>query len=163
LDAARALGAAIPLVWDGFFYTVIISEFNAEYKKPWWIPFSLRCIVVSDPIAELAALAAPVANLIGNDVASAVSFGGQAGISLGGLSAAGIAGFAVAQTSITAGISNGGTALNTSVNALSNAPDSTTGVAAVNQMAATSSQLAALTCVSGYVNRAAANITNGLP
>lgn len=163
LDAARALGAAIPLVWDGFFYIVIIANFAAEYKKPWWIPFSLRCVVVSDPIAELAAFAAPIANLIGNDLFSATALGGQAGISLGSLSAGSIAGFAAVQTSITSSVSNTGAALTANSNAISIAPDAETGVAALNQMAMQSSQLAGLTCASGYVNRAAANLTNELP
>jgi hypothetical protein len=54
LDAARALGTALPLVWDSFFYTVIISSFKAEYRKSNLIPFSIICVVVSDPVALLA-------------------------------------------------------------------------------------------------------------
>ena len=162
LDAARALGAAIPLVWDCFFYSVIIAEFIAEYRKPWWIPFVLRCVVVGDPVAQLAALVAPFAELVGNDLTSAISFGGQAGISLNGLSGASVGGFAAAQTSIESGIRSGGIALTNNSAAINVAPDATTGVTSLNQLTATSSQLAALTAANGYINRAASNSANEL-
>ena len=87
LDAARALGASIPLVWDSFFYTVVIEGFTAEYRKTNLIPFSITCVVVNDPLASLAALTAPIANLIGNDLSVASALSGQAGFSLAGLSA----------------------------------------------------------------------------
>jgi hypothetical protein len=162
LDAARALGVAVPLIWDGFFYIVFIAEFAVEYRKPWWIPFSLRCVVVSDPVAELAALAAPLVNIISDDLFSATSLSGQAGVSIGGVNAASMAGFAVLQTSLSSGVNNTGTELTTNSQAIVVAPDAETGVAVLNRMAMQSGQLAGLTCASGYVNRAAVNLANEL-
>jgi hypothetical protein len=162
LDTARALGASLPLVWDRFFYTVIIEGFKAEYRKSDFIPFSITCIVVSDPLASLAALVAPVANLVGNDITLANALSGQAGLSLSGLSATSLAGFSTVQSALSAAIGVGGTALGTATSALNGATDASSGVAAINQLSGTSSQLAGLTGISGYVNRAATNLVNEL-
>ncbi len=162
LDAARALGAAIPLIWDSFFYTVVLAEFAAEYSKPWWIPFAVRCVVVNDPIAEIASVAAPVANLISNDILTATSLGPLAGLSLGGLAFPSAAGFAAAQAQITSDITSAGLSLGSNTSALNEAPDATTGIDTMNELVANVGQLAALSSLRGYVNRAAANFTDEL-
>jgi hypothetical protein len=162
LDAARALGATLPLVWDGFFYTVIIESFTAEYRKPNLIPFTITCVVVSDPLADIAALAAPVANLISGDVSAAVALSGQAGLSLDKLSAAGLAGVSVTQSAIAAAIGTQGTSLQAAAGALNAAGDPGSGIAAVNALGAAASPLAALSSLSGYVNRAAGNLAGEL-
>jgi uncharacterized protein YciI len=160
LDAARALGAALPLVWDGFFYTVIIEGFTAEYRKANLIPFSITCVVVSDPLASLAALAAPVANLVGNDLSAAEALSGQAGISLSGLSATSLAGFSTVQGLLGAAVGTSGVGLLSGTATLNGASDAQTGVAAINTLTGNSGQLAALTNMSGYVNRAATNLAS---
>jgi hypothetical protein len=157
LDTARALGAPLPLIWDGFFYTVIIRGFSAEYKKSNLIPFSITCLVVSDPLASLAMLSEPVTNLISSDLNAASALSGQAGLSLDGLSSTSLAGFSSAQNLVSNDISAGGSALSSTVSALNGAMDAVSGVAAVNQLSETSSQLAALTGMTGYINRAAVN------
>jgi len=162
LDAACALGAAIPLVWDGFYYSVVIAEFAAVYTKPWWIPFALRCAVVVDPAATLAALVAPAASLISADLAAAGALAGLSGLPAGILGSTTATGLAAAQTQITAGIASTGGALENNVTALNTAPDAVTGIAAVNQMAANAAQLAGLAGMSGYVSRAATNLANEL-
>ena len=162
LDAACALGATIPLVWDGFYYAVVIAEFAAAYTKPWWIPFAVRCAVVVDPVAALATLAAPATSLISADLASAGALVGLSGLAAGVLGSETATGLAAAQTQIAAGISGTGGALNGNVAALNSAPDAVTGIAAVNQMTANSAQLAGLTAMSGYVSRAAANLASEL-
>ncbi len=162
LDAARALGVAIPLVWESFFYTVLIKEFTAVYTKPWWIPFTLRCVVVSDPLAQVAALAAPVAALISNDVAAAAAYGVQAGLSLVGLEPASLAGFSSTQIAVNAGIASSGSNLAASSGNLGGAGDAYSGIAALNGSVAASGQLAALAGLKGYVNRAATNFANQL-
>lgn len=108
LDAARALGASLPLAWDGFFYTVIIEEFSAEYRKTNLIPFSVSCVVVSDPLATLAEMTSPVTNLIGNDLSLAGAFSGQAGVSLEGVGATSIAGVSLLQGALSTAIGVGG-------------------------------------------------------
>jgi hypothetical protein len=162
LDAARALGSALPLVWDGFFYTVIIEEFSAEYRKANLIPFGVSCVVVSDPLASLAAMVAPVANLIGNDLSLASALSGQAGVSLEGLSATSLAGFSVVQGALNTAMGGGGMMLNTAVSALNNAADASSGVAALGQLSGVSSQLAALSGMRSYVGRAASNLAGEL-
>jgi hypothetical protein len=153
LDAMRASGEVVSLTWDSYFYTVIIAQFVADYEKPWWIPFALRCVVVADPAAEIANIVATTESLISADIAAAVLLAPQAGI--GAISAAGLA---ATQTSIAGGISASGIALGTSGATLAAAPDAPTGIAAVGQAVQTSGQLAALAGMSGYVNRAAANV-----
>ena len=162
LDAARALGASIPLVWDRFFYTVIIEGFTAEYRKTNLIPFSISCVVVNDPVASLATLAAPIANLIGNDLSVASALSGQAGFSLAGLSATSVAGFTSVQGMLSAAIGSGGWALGAGASALNGAADAQAGVVAMNAIGGASSQLAAVSAMGGYVNRAASNLMSEL-
>jgi uncharacterized protein YciI len=156
LDAARATGAAVPLVWDGFFYTVVIAEFAAEYAKPWWIPFALRCAAV------LATVVAPVASLISSDISAAGGLVSLATLPAGVLGDTSAAGLAAAQAQIATGISNTGGALSGNARALNTASDPTSGVAALNAASANSAQLAGLTRLSGYVSRAAVNLENDL-
>jgi uncharacterized protein YciI len=162
LDAARATGAAVPLVWDGFFYTVVIAEFAAEYAKPWWIPFALRCAVVLDSAAVLATVVAPVASLISSDISAAGGLVSLATLPAGVLGDTSAAGLAAAQAQIATGISNTGGALSGNARALNTASDPTSGVAALNAASANSAQLAGLTRLSGYVSRAAVNLENEL-
>jgi uncharacterized protein YciI len=162
LDAARALGASVPLVWDSFFYTVIIEGFTAEYHKTNLIPFSITCVVVNDPLASLAALTAPIATLIGNDLSVAGALSGQADFSLAGLSATSVAGFAAVQGMLSTAIGTAGSALGSGTSALNGAADAQAGVAAINTIGGASSQLAALGAMSGYVNRAASNLISEL-
>jgi hypothetical protein len=160
LDAARALGTELPLVWDSFFYTVVIAQFAVEYRKPTWIPFAIRCAVITDPVAALASLAAPVANLISQDLFSAVSLAPSAGLSLAGLSGASAAGFASAQAEIDANIATSGTSLGAAAATFSGAPDASTGVSAMGQLVTNSGTLAALAGLRGYVERAASNLSD---
>jgi hypothetical protein len=162
LDAARALGAALPLVWDGFYYSVILQEFSAEYRKPNLIPFAITCVVVSDPVAALAAAAAPVANLVARDLGIATALSGQAGLSLGGISATSLAGYSAVQTALTAAIGAQGAALSGAAAAVNDASDAGAGAAAVNQLSSISGQLAGLSAMGGYVNRAAMNSAEAL-
>jgi hypothetical protein len=162
LDAARAIGATLPLVWDRFFYSVVISEFTAEYRKPALIPFTIHCVIVTEPVAALAVLAAPLASLIGNDLTAASALSDQAGVSLSGLSAASLVGFPAAQAAIAAGLGSTGAALNAGTVAVNGAGDAGAGVAGVGQLVTVSGQLAALGGMSGYVGRAAVNTAEAL-
>ena len=158
LDAARALGAQLPLVWGGFYYIVVIEGFTAEYRKSTLIPFSINCLVVTDPLAAAANLVAPLANLVGGDLAAALALSGQAGTSMQGISATSLAGFAAVQGVLTAGINSMGLSMNASSSALNGAATPDVGIAAVGQLRAVSGQLAGATAMQGYVNRAAVNL-----
>ena len=48
LDALRISGASLPLSWAEQYFIVIISEADFDYRKPWWIPYRLRCVVQSN-------------------------------------------------------------------------------------------------------------------
>jgi hypothetical protein len=133
---------------------VVLVEFAAEYTKPWWIPFAVRCVVATDHVAALAAVVAPVADLIGNDIAAAASLSLQAGVSLAGLSG-GNAGYAAAQGAVRTAIANAGASLNTGAAGLTAAVTAPDGVMAMQNIVGSSSQLAALAGMNSYVNRAA--------
>lgn len=64
LDRLRRAGQALPLGWDGWRFTVIISDFTADSAKPWWVPYWISCTVLAEgdlaPI-ELLPLAASLA------------------------------------------------------------------------------------------------------
>jgi uncharacterized protein YciI len=162
LDAARAEGAEIPLVWDGFYYTVIIAEFAAEYNKPWWIPFAIRCAVVVDPATAFDSLLAPVSSLISGDIYAASALLSLAGLPAGALGRATAAGLAAVQADIAGGLSSMGNLLGGNVAALNAAPDALTGIGALNHISANTGALAGLSGVSGYVNRAATNLADEL-
>ncbi|WP_297490627.1 hypothetical protein [Acidocella sp.] len=158
LDAARALGAQLPLVWGGFFYIVVIEKFTAEYRKPGLIPFAIDCVVVSDPVAAVAALAAPLANMVGGDLTAAEALSGQAGISLQGVVATSLSGFAAVQQALVGGIGAMGTSLVGAASILGGAVMADAGIGAVSQLSAVSGQLAGAAVMRGYVNRAAINL-----
>jgi hypothetical protein len=158
LDAARALGAALPLVWGGFYYLVVIERFAAEYRKPTLIPFSIVCVVVSDPLAAAVNLVAPVANLVAGDLAAAVALSGQAGISLQGVSATSLSGLAAIQSQLGSSINVAGGLLSSGVAALNGAATPDAGVASLGQLGVVSGQLAGMTAMQGYVSRAVTNL-----
>ena len=53
LDTLRVAGATLPLAWDAFTYSVVIENFEADYRSPWWIPYRLTCSVLRDEAAAL--------------------------------------------------------------------------------------------------------------
>lgn len=162
LDAARALGTTLPLVWDSFFYTVIIANFKAEYRKSTLIPFSINCVVVNDPIASVAIAAESVATLVANDLAAAAGMSGQAGVSVAGLSTTSLVGYSAVQNELSSLTSSDGLTLISAVSVMDNANDTNVGIAAFGQIESTSAQLAAATNMTGYVNRAAVNVASEL-
>lgn len=67
LDRLRREGLPLPLAWDGWRFTVVITEFEADSANPWWVPYRISCTVVSegDPVvAELPPLAATLAEAV---------------------------------------------------------------------------------------------------
>ena len=64
LDRLRRAGLALPLAWDGWRFTVIISDFEADSANPWWMPYRISCTVLSEGdliVAELLPVAATLA------------------------------------------------------------------------------------------------------
>ena len=163
LDTARALGAQLPLVWQGFYYLVVIAGFAAEYRKPNLIPFSITCVVVTDPLAAAANAVAPLANLVSGDLAAAAALSGQAGISAAALSAASLAALGVTQAAIATAMTASGAVLDGAVASLGSAMTPVMGMKALGQIGSSTGQLAALSGMSGYVNRAVTNLGLELP
>jgi len=162
LDAATALGIQIPLYWNSFFYTVVIQTFEFDYQKPWWIPFSLRCAVVLDPAAVAAGVVNSVANLVAADVSSALSLAPQGGLSLGLAGTPSLAGLTNAQNtaSVALGTADANLALQTA--SLDTVTDPAMAGSIVTGLVAATGQVAAITCVSGYLQRASMNMANEL-
>jgi hypothetical protein len=51
LTLLRDSGSEVDLTWDDFYFTVILTQFNASYERPSWIPYRLSCTVVRDETA----------------------------------------------------------------------------------------------------------------
>jgi hypothetical protein len=162
LEGATALGAQMPMLWDSFFYTVIIETFKAVYEKPWWIPFSLVCQIVFDPVAAVAAAVSSVTDLIAGDVASAVALAPQAGLSLGLAGAPGATALGAAQGVVAGAMTASDAALTAGAAMFNGAADAASGAAGLARVVGVSGQIAAVAGVGSYVNRAAANTANEL-
>jgi hypothetical protein len=72
LNSVRLSGKTIWLVWHSFRYPILIKHLTASYENPWWIPYSIRCVVarqsgVSDTLARTAATP------IESDIATAIT------------------------------------------------------------------------------------------
>lgn len=48
LGMAQA-GIAVPLMWDGLYYTVLIDKFHPDFEKHFEIPYEITLTVVNDP------------------------------------------------------------------------------------------------------------------
>lgn len=57
LDALRKAGTQVTLTWSTFQYSVILSDFSADFETRNWIPYRAACTVVEDdtPTAESSA------------------------------------------------------------------------------------------------------------
>jgi hypothetical protein len=49
LDTLRTLATPLDLSWESFNYSVIIENFQADFRNAWWIPYRLECAVLSNP------------------------------------------------------------------------------------------------------------------
>jgi hypothetical protein len=163
LDAERASGTAMKLVWGDYFYIVVVAEFAADYRQSNLIPFAVSCVVVESPAMMGAALETTVANLVTADLLAAMGLSGQAGISAAGLGTAALAPYAVTQALLGSAITAGGQTLMARAAGFNGASDAYAGVAALGGIVGASARLAAQTAMGGYVARAAVNVADILP
>lgn len=174
LDELRVAGQPLPLTWDVFYYSVIISRFAADYRNGWWIPFKLSCTVLRDEAAALIEAIASLAESAISDIATAAGFALQGGFDLSGAQTAlaapsattlGTAAYAQAQASLASATSslaaNGALAETQLVAqpAVSGIPADAL-VANFSQVTNAAGQLAAVTLAKAYVGRAAVEIAN---
>ena len=73
LDSIRIAGRPVTLAWGGFRYTVVVSEFKAEYRQSYEIPYSISCVVVTNPAR---ATVSGIADLLGIDLNKALGLTG---------------------------------------------------------------------------------------
>jgi hypothetical protein len=152
LDTLRVAGQTLLLAWDAFLYSVIIENFQADYRSPWWIPYRLSCSVLQDEAANAVTAALSLAPTITGDLTAAGVYATAATVSvaIAGATTAGTA----AYTAATAALSSTAASLNTRVAAAEpaiQAPDVPSAVAACGL-------LAQLTAAQAYVARASRNL-----
>ena len=174
IDELRGQGLPLPLIWDAFFYTVVIREFTADYECGWWIPYRIACTVLRDEAAAAVDTVASLAGAVLGDVGAAVAAAAPAGIDLSALPAAlsvtgstvaGTAAYGTAYAAINTGQASIATATaNTEPTlpqtALFGAGTPSDAIAGTNAAVTASGQLAALSTANTYLGRAAANMAN---
>jgi hypothetical protein len=174
LDELRASGMPLPLTWDVFFYTVMLSEFRAEYRNSWWIPYRITCTVLSDeasaliqPLVSLATAAlADIANAAGDALTAGIDLSPvQTALGARGATVRGTAGYSAAQASLGSAQSSMDASIgaaDTSLAGVDLTNVSSADVGAARLLSATDivGQLGAMTSARSYVSRAALNLTN---
>lgn len=176
LDLARVTGIMLPLTWDVFFYTVVISTFAADYSKGWWIPYKIACTVVRDEASVVVPILPTLAGSVNGDLAAAAA--AAPGLNLNGAmtalaqpnaTARGTANYAAALTSLQtaqSGAQSQIAANNTQLGALAAQPTPTgpyaasQGAGAITQAVGLAGSLASLTTAEGYIGRALVNLGN---
>jgi hypothetical protein len=174
LDQMRALGTLLPLTWDVFFYTVVISQFQADYAMNNWIPYKITCTVLRDEASALIEAALSLGATVLSDVGTAIGQAASGGIDLSSLqvtvsdptsmvrdtSAYGLAqsGLAGAQASLANAMAGPDTALSTSLVTLPGTAAS--GVASLTGSVGAAQQVSQLTVAQAYIGRAATNLAN---
>ena len=154
LDALRFTGATLPLAWDAFIYTVIVENFEADYRSPWWIPYRLSCTVLRDEAASLTAAVVAFAPAISSDLLAAGSLAATATAitSAPGATTIGTAANAAAQTSLTTTLASIDSQITTATANL-NSTSLSANVAAAGL-------LAQLSAARAYTARAARNLSS---
>ena len=73
LDFMRADGGVLALTWSSFYYSVIIARFDADQRRPNWIPYKISCCVVRDESAAIFLAPVSLAASVAQDLAIAAS------------------------------------------------------------------------------------------
>ena len=152
LDTLRIAGAALPLAWDAFLYTVVVENFDADYRSPWWIPYRLSCTVLRDEAAAIVTAASSLAPALTIDLlaAGSVATAASAAVAAPGATTAGTAAYAAAQSSLAASLSSIDSQVTAATPSLQS-PD-------LPAAAAAAGMLARLTAARAYTARAARNL-----
>jgi hypothetical protein len=74
LDAMRMSGQAVILAWDEFVYTVIIDNLTLSFRNSWWIPYKIKCLVVTGLGAPVVTDVASALSLVSADLVAAGAF-----------------------------------------------------------------------------------------
>jgi hypothetical protein len=174
LDEMRVSGIALPLTWDVLFYTVLISEFRADYCSGWWIPYRIVCTVLQDEASALFQSVVSLATAVLSDIGVAAGFASDAGVDLSPLQAAltvpsattrGTSAYTAAQASVIGAQSAIGIAAAAADASLSgvdvaNAGSAQAGVAGLLTATDATGALCSLISAGAYVSRTATNLAN---
>ena len=174
LDQLRVAGAPLPVTWDVFYYTAVLTRFEADYRSAWWIPFRIACTVVHDEAAALLDVAFSLADSTASDVSAAISWmagpdlglaAAQSALSAPSATVRGTSDYAGAQGNLTAAqsafsqtISATGIALNSA--AFGSASSASDGIVGLGTAVSSAQQLGALVIAGGYLGRAISNLAN---
>lgn len=174
LDELRAAGVPLPITWDVFYYTVILTKFEADYRSGWWIPFRIECTVVRDEAAGVIDSVASLAQSAIGDVLGAATWSSGAVPGLGSLqnalaapdaSTLGSADYVATQASLLSAQNAlkqaiGVAEATVTSSTLSSATSAPAGVAALGTVTGAAQQLGGLAIAQGYLGRAATNLAN---
>lgn len=162
IDVMRAGGRPWPLTWSSFFYSVVIKNFDVDYRKENWLPYRLTCTVVRDEVEAIIETVLSTAETVLADLASANSIG--AGIDLNSAMTAiaetGAATYGtVANLNARSSLAGANSAIDNGISdqqAVLTSTSMNTAEEVVNGTNA-AGQLASLTSAQGYVRRAQVN------
>ena len=154
LDAIRSAGLALPLSWDVYSATVIVSALKIEFHNSWWIPYQIACTVLTtDPFLNEDVSGAGILAGVLADLGQASSIP-DAGLALSAVRAAGQA---------VAGSQPYATALNAlrsaRVTVTTSIANAEAGMAAtdITSLVSAAGSLATYTAASGFLGRATYN------
>lgn len=174
LDELRTSGGPLPFTWDVFYFTVLLTKFEADYRNGWWIPFRVECTVLRDGATGTVDAVASLAQSAVSDVLGATIWSNGAVPGLDSLQNAvlapdattvGSAGYAAAQ----AGLLSAQGALSQAIGAaesaiagatLSSAITASAGATALGTVTNAAQRLGGLAIAQGYLGRAATNLAN---
>jgi hypothetical protein len=174
LDEMRALGTPLPLTWDVFFYTVFVSQFQADYATSNWIPYKITCTVLRDEASALIETALSLGATVLGDIGTAMSQAASSGVDISSLQSslsdpsaavrdtaaygAAQSSLAAAQSDISGAVADANTAIMTTDADGTSA--ATTGAVNLANAVSAAQQLSQLTVAQAYVGRAAVNLAN---
>jgi hypothetical protein len=174
LDELRAQGLPLPLTWDAFFYTVVVSQFQADYTTSSWIPYTITCTVLRDEASALIETAVSLGASLLSDLAMASTQASGAGVDLSSVQSllsdpsattrdtaaygTALSGIAGAQSQLSGAI--GAAQSELPMTELSSSGSASDGIAALNSGVVASQQLSQLVVGQAYLGRAAINLAN---
>lgn len=175
LDVLRAEGGVLPLIWDSYFYSVVISAFEADYRNGFWISYRISCTVLRDEVEAVFEQATSMLAQATSDLSSAANYAGAGGIDLGGAASAlgaqgattlGTSGYGAAVSAVggaQGAIASQLSAVEATVIPLGAAlvPGNVSGaLASLGAAQKSTGTMANLTAAQGYVNRTAVNLSH---
>ena len=158
LDAMRVAGVAVPLAWDVFTATVIVSELALSFCNSWWVPYRIGCTVLVG--TQLPGLAGVVGNVLSDVVADLGLAGLAPGVSAA-LALVGAPGATAAGSQAFAAAVNALNGAGSAISAAIGAAEAGMGAADLPDIVSSAGSLASLTSAAGYVGRAAGNFVDG--